>query len=241
MTTHALKILVIDDEAPIRKFLRISLSTEGYNITEAESGKEGLRLTNSIKPDLIVLDLGLPDLDGQEVLRQLRAAEHTQPVMILSVRNDPAQIVQALNNGADDYLVKPFGLPELLARLTALQRRAAQQTTGGNGTLSAGPLEVDFVRHEVRLEGTALELSPKEFMLLKTLASHTNKALTHKFLLQEVWGPAHVDDAQYLRVYMAQLRKRLIHNGKEPPYLRTLPGIGYMFDTTLLETPSSAA
>lgn len=226
------RVLVIDDEPQIRRFLKIGLGSQGYKVDEAENGKSAVRLANALKPDLILLDLGLPDMDGQEVIKEMRNAGHKQPILILSVRNQQADIVQALDNGADDYVTKPFGMEELLARIRTLSRRAVQSQTGGDTVLTVGDLSIDMVRREVKLAGQPIDLSVKEFKLLHELALNANKALTHRQLLLQVWGPAHGDNQQYLRVYMGQLRKKLSVNGQEPSYLRTLQGIGYIFDTT---------
>jgi two-component system KDP operon response regulator KdpE len=231
------RILIVDDEAAIRRFLRIGLTSAGFKVDEAEDGKQAVRMAKSLKPDLMLLDLGLPELDGQEVVSQVRADGFTAPILILSVRSDQADIVQALDRGADDYLTKPFGLEELLARVRSLLRRSVQQTTGGDTTISIeGCMTMDMLRHEVRVGDKLVDLSPKEFKLLKVLASNANKVLTHRAILQEVWGPAHTEDQQYLRVYMGQLRKKLAVNGEEPAYIRTLQGVGYMFDTTVERT-----
>lgn len=227
------RLLIVDDEVAIRRFLRIGLTNDGYRVDEAADGKEAVRLVNALKPDLVLLDLGLPGMDGQEVISTLRNAGQQVPILVLSVRADQQDIVQALDRGADDYLTKPFGLEELLARVRSLLRRAVQKVTGGETVITIeGYLTLDLLRHEVRVQGELVELSPKEFKLLKALASHANKVLTHRHILQEVWGPAHVEDQQYLRVYMGQLRKKLAVDGKEPAYIRTLQGVGYMFDTT---------
>jgi two-component system KDP operon response regulator KdpE len=228
------RILIVDDEAAIRRFLRIGLTSAGFKVDEAEDGKQAVRMAKSLKPDLILLDLGLPELDGQEVVSQVRTEGFTSPILILSVRSDQADIVQALDRGADDYLTKPFGLEELLARVRSLLRRSVQQTTGGDTTITIeGCMTMDMLRHEVRVGDKLVDLSPKEFKLLKVLASNANKVLTHRAILQEVWGPAHTEDQQYLRVYMGQLRKKLAVGGEEPAYIRTLQGVGYMFDTTV--------
>jgi two-component system KDP operon response regulator KdpE len=181
---------------------------------------------------MVLLDLGLPELDGQEVIKELRKAGHKQPILVLSVRNQAADVVQALDNGADDYLTKPFGLEELLARMRTLLRRAVQEQTGGDTILQLGDLTIDLMRHEIKMQGVPVDLSVKEFKLLHELAANANKALTHRHLLTQVWGPAHADNQQYLRVYMGQLRKKLAVNGKELVYIRTLQGIGYMLDTS---------
>lgn len=185
---------------------------------------------------MILLDLGLPELDGQEVIKELRKAGHHQPILIVSVRNQQTDIVQALDNGADDYLIKPFALGELLARLRSMTRRSVQTEAGGETTLTVGELEIDLLRHEVRSKGVKIDLSVKEFKLLHALVVNANKALTHRHLLVQVWGPAHADNQQYLRVYMGQLRKKLSVDGHEPTYLKTLQGVGYMFDTDTEES-----
>jgi len=235
MNDIKLRILIVDDEPQIRKFLRIGLTHAGYKTEEAEDGKSAIRLTRAIRPDMLVLDLGLPDIDGLEVIEQLRADGYLNPIIILSVRNDESDIVQALDRGADDYLTKPFGMEELMARLRSAQRRTVQTQTGGATEVSAGPVHIDLLRHEVNLDGKVVDLSPKEFALLEELAKNANRALTHRHLLQKVWGQAQQDNQQYLRVYMGQLRKKLSMNNEEPPYLRTLQGVGYIFDTTAVD------
>jgi len=233
MTENKIKILVVDDELQIRRFLSIGLSHSGYAVEVAETGAAAIRLCRAIRPDLILLDLGLPDIDGQQVLQTLRQEKITTPIMVLSVRSDPADIITALDNGADNYLIKPFGMEELQAHLRSLQRRATQAISGGAEVLEVQGLKIDLARHEVTLHGQRVELSPKEFKILHELASHANKVLTHRHLLLKVWGPAQADEHQYLRVYMGQLRKKLIVNGQEPTYLRTLQGVGYIFDTAV--------
>jgi two-component system KDP operon response regulator KdpE len=235
------RVLVVDDEPQIRRFLRISLSSQNYKVDEAETGKAALRLANALKPDLILLDLGLPELDGQEVIKELRKAGHKQPILVLSVRNQQSDIVQALDNGADDYLTKPFGIEELLARMRTLSRRMVESQTGGDSVIEVGNLKIDLLRHEVMCSGEKIDLSVKEFRLIHELVVNANKALTHRYLLTQVWGPAHGDNQQYLRVYMGQLRKKLSINGEEPKYLKTLQGVGYMLDTTLVAEAEEAA
>ena len=233
MGTHKVKVLVIDDEPQIRRVLAIGLGHSGYAVEMAETGAAGLRLCRAVRPDLILLDLGLPDIDGQQVIQTLRAEKNTTPLMVLSVRSDPAQIIMALDNGADNYMVKPFGMDELQARLRSLQRRASHTNSGETEVLKVHDMRIDLARHEVTLKGQPVELSPKEFSILHELASHANKVLTHRHLLLKVWGPAQAEEHQYLRVYMGQLRKKLMVNNHEPTYLRTLQGVGYIFDTTV--------
>jgi two-component system KDP operon response regulator KdpE len=233
MSPNKIKILVIEDEAQIRRFLRIGLTHSGYAVEEAEDGASGIRLTRAIRPDLILLDLGLPDIDGQQVIQTLRTEKVNTPIMVLSVRNEPAEIIRALDNGADNYLLKPFVMEELQAHLRSLQRRAVQADNGMGEILEVQDLRIDLARHEVTLKGKVVELSPKEFKILHELACHANKVLTHRHLLLKVWGPAQADEHQYLRVYMGQLRKKLMVKGQEPTYLRTLQGVGYIFDTSI--------
>lgn len=233
MTTNKIKVLVVDDEPQIRRFLTIGLAHSGYAVEEAETGASAIRLCRAIRPDLILLDLGLPDMDGQQVIQTLRQEKITTPIMVLSVRSDATDIITALDNGADDYLTKPFGMDELQAHLRSLQRRAVQADNGGADVLEVQDLRIDLARHEVSLKGEKVDLSPKEFKILHELACHANKALTHRHLLLKVWGPAQADEHQYLRVYMGQLRKKLAVNGVEPAYIRTLQGVGYILDTTV--------
>lgn len=233
MRDNKVKILVVDDEPQIRRFLSIGLKHGGYDVEEAETGGEAIRLCRAIRPDIILLDLGLPDIDGQQVIATLRDEKITTPIMVLSVRNDASDIIQALDNGADDYLTKPFGIEELQARLRSLKRRAVQAVTGGDDVIEVHGLKIDLARHEVTLNGQKIDLSPKEFKLLHELACHANKVLTHRHLLLKVWGPAQADEHQYLRVYMGQLRKKLVVDGQEPTYIRTLQGVGYILDTSM--------
>lgn len=216
------RILVIDDEAQIHRFLKPALEAAGYEVERAETAAEGLRLAAGRAPDAVLLDLGLPDMDGQEVLQRLRAFSEV-PVLILSAREREAEKIAALDGGADDYLEKPFGVGELLARLRAsLRRRLAQQ--GAPPVFSAGPLTVDLLKHEVRVNGALVVLSRREFDLLAMLARNPGRVMTHRQLLVAVWGPAHVEDVQYLRVYIGQLRHKL---GEATELITTEPGIGY--------------
>lgn len=219
------KILVIDDEPQIRRYLRVSLEAHGFGIVEAASGQEGLRLAALEKPDLIVLDLGLPDMDGQAVIARLREWSAV-PVVVLSVRADEADKIAALDAGADDYVTKPFGTGELLARI----RAALRHTVGASAGLpvfTTGELKVDLEKRQVFLKGEPVKLSPKEYDLLKLLVQHAGKVLTHQFILRQVWGPAHESDVQYLRVFARQLRQKIEVDPARPKVLTTEPGVGY--------------
>jgi two-component system KDP operon response regulator KdpE len=216
------RILVIDDEPQMHRFLKPALEAAGFEVERAETGAEGLRLAASRAPDAVLLDLGLPDMDGQEMLLKLRAFSAV-PVIVLSARDRETEKIEALDAGADDYVEKPFGLGELLARIrAALRHRLAQQ--GLAPVFRAGPLEIAFARREVRVDGAAAPLSPREFALLDLLARHAGKVLTHRQLLTAVWGPAHVEDVQYLRVYIGHLRQKL---GSAAALIATEAGVGY--------------
>ncbi len=219
--TAAPRILVIDDERQIHRFLGPALEAAGYAVARAESGAEGLRLAANSAPDLVLLDLGLPDLDGQDVLRRLRDFSAV-PVIVLSARDREAEKIAALDNGADDYVEKPFALGELLARLRAALRR--QTTAGGEaGVIRAGDVEIDLARHEVRRNGAVLPLARREFALLALLARHDGRVLTHRQLLVALWGPAHAEDINYLRVAIWQLRRKL----RPGNVIVNEPGVGY--------------
>jgi len=223
MTATPLTILVIDDEPPIRKLLRTGLSTQGYHILDAPNGKTALELLAQ-KPDLIILDLGLPDIQGHELLRAVRAQNDSVPVVVLSSRGDEAGKVQALDLGADDYVTKPFGMDELLARIrTALRHRLLVQ--GERPLFRVGDLSVDLVRRTVKVGDKEVKLSPKEYDLLRVLVQHAGKVLTHKFLLRELWDE--LTDAQYLRVYVRQLRQKIERDAERPHYILTESGVGY--------------
>jgi two-component system KDP operon response regulator KdpE len=223
MSAAPLKVLVVDDEPPIRKLLRMGLSTQGYEILDAPSGKVALELIAQ-KPDLIILDLGLPDVDGLELLRQLRQEREGVAIVVLSSRGEEAAKVQALDLGADDYVTKPFGMDELLARIRAALRHQLQ-VHGERPVFRVGDLTVDLVRRIVRLGDKEVKLSPKEYDLLRVLVQHAGKVLTHKFLLKQLWSD--LADAQYLRVYVRQLRQKIEENPERPHYLLTETGIGY--------------
>ncbi|AND91797.1 MULTISPECIES: response regulator [Bradyrhizobium] len=223
MSAAPIKVLVIDDEPPIRKLLRMGLTTQGYEILEASNGKIALeKLTE--EPALIILDLGLPDIQGHELLRTIRARNEAVPIVVLSSRGDEAGKVQALDLGADDYLTKPFGMDELLARLRAALRHQLQ-VQGERPIFRTGDLSVDLVRRIVKVGEREVKLSPKEYDLLRVLVQHAGKVLTHRFLLKELWDE--LTDAQYLRVYVRQLRQKIEADPERPQYVLTETGIGY--------------
>jgi two-component system KDP operon response regulator KdpE len=223
MNAPPIKVLVIDDEPPIRKLLRMGLSTQGYEILEAPNGRAALELLSQ-NPALIILDLGLPDVQGHELLRTIRARNEGVPIVVLSSRGDEAGKVQALDLGADDYLTKPFGMDELLARLRAALRHQLQ-VHGERPVFRAGDLSVDLVRRIVKVGDREIKLSPKEYDLLRVLVQHAGKVLTHRFLLKELWDE--LTDAQYLRVYVRQLRQKIEADPERPQFVLTETGIGY--------------
>ena len=223
MNAPAIKVLVIDDEPAIRKLLRMGLSTQGYEILEASNGKMALeKLAEG--PAVIILDLGLPDIQGHELLRMIRGRNESVPIVVLSSRGDEAGKVQALDLGADDYLTKPFGMDELLARLRAALRHQLQ-VQGERPVFRTGDLSVDLVRRIVKVGEREIRLSPKEYDLLRVLVQHAGKVLTHRFLLGELWDG--LTDAQYLRVYVRQLRQKIEADPERPQYVLTETGIGY--------------
>jgi two-component system KDP operon response regulator KdpE len=224
-------ILVIDDEVQIRRFLRATLTAHDYRLIEAVSGAEGLAEAARHQPDLILLDLGLPDMDGLEVARRLREWT-TTPIIVLSARGQEQDKIAALDNGADDYLTKPFGVGELMARIRVALRHAALASTAPDApTVRFGDIEVDRARRVVRLRGADVHLTPIEYKLLSELVTHAGKVLTHRHLLGVVWGPAYTTETHYLRVYMAQLRHKLEDEPARPRYLHTEPGVGYRLIT----------
>ena len=223
MSAAPIKVLVIDDEPPIRKLLRMGLTTQGYEILEASNGKIALEKLVE-EPALIILDLGLPDVQGHELLRTIRARNEAVPIVVLSSRGDEAGKVQALDLGADDYLTKPFGMEELLARLRAALRHQLQ-IQGERPVFRTGALSVDLVRRIVKVGERDVKLSPKEYDLLRVLVQHAGKVLTHRFLLKELWDE--LTDAQYLRVYVRQLRQKIEADPERPQYVLTETGIGY--------------
>ena len=221
--------LVIDDEDKIRRFLRAGLELENFAVQEAATAAAGIR-TATLKPvDLVILDLGLPDMDGAEVVERLRAWSSV-PIIVLSVRSSEEEKVRLLELGADDYVVKPFGMAELLARARAALRRQSRGATG-EPVVRAGPLTVDLARRDVNLDGKQLQLSPKEYRLLQVLAQHAGNVVTHQHLLKEVWGIAHADDAHYLRIFVRKLRAKIEKNPTQPRILTTELGVGYRLST----------
>ena len=224
MTTTPLRVLVVDDEPPIRRFLRTSLRAQGYHVLEAADGSTALDLIGRNPPDVIVLDLGLPDIDGVEVIRRLRHRGSTVPVIVLSSRTDEPGKVEALDLGADDYVTKPFGMEELLARLRAALRHRLQQQ-GERPVFKSGGLSVDLVRRVVRVRGEEVKLSPREYDLLRLLVAHAGKVLTHKFILREIWGGE--TDVQYLRIYIRSLRQKIEPDPERPQHVVTETGVGY--------------
>ena len=224
MSERKPRILVVDDEPQILRFLRTSLTANGFEVIEARTGAEGRRKAETETPDLIILDLGLPDGDGKDVLRDIRKTSET-PVLILSAREREAEKVEALDLGADDYVNKPFGMEELMARLrAALRHRLRQQ--GETPVFRLGDLSVDIPRRVVKRGEEQIHLTPKEFDLLRLFVKYPGKVLTQRQILHEVWGPAHVADAEYLRVYIGQLRRKL-HATRQEPIIETEPGVGY--------------
>ena len=223
-------VLVVDDEPQILRALRTILSENHFRVTTASRGQEALTLAAANPPDVVILDLGLPDIDGYEVCAQLR--EWTQvPIIVLSVRDSERDKVTALNNGADDYLTKPFGIEELLARVRVALRHSVQAKGASDVVITAGKLVIDLARHIVLRDGVEVKLTATEFKLLAYLANNAGRVLTHRSILTNVWGPAEADQVEYLRVYMRQLRKKLEDNPREPQYLVTEPAVGYRFLT----------
>jgi two-component system, OmpR family, KDP operon response regulator KdpE len=223
MNAPPVRVLVVDDEPPIRKLLRMGLTAQGYQTLEAPNAKTALDLLAE-NPDLIILDLGLPDMLGHDLLRTIRARNDRVPIVVLSSRGDEAGKVQALDLGADDYVTKPFGMDELLARMRAALRHQLQ-TQGERPIFRVGDLSVDLVRRLVKVGNREVKLSPKEYELLRVLVQHAGKVLTHKFLLRELWDD--LTDAQYLRVYVRQLRQKIEPDPERPQYILTETGIGY--------------
>lgn len=223
--SNSATIVVVEDEAQIRRFLRTTLLSEGYQVIEAETGKQGLAEAATRKPDLVILDLGLPDMDGVEVVRGMRTWSFV-PIIILSARAQESDKISALDAGADDYLVKPFGVGELLARIRVALRHISAGSAE-EGVFSVDELKVDMVHRKITVGGAEVHLTPIEYRLLTVLIKHAGKVLTHQLLLKEVWGPNYVERAHYLRIYMGTLRHKLEKDPARPRFLLTEVGVGY--------------
>lgn len=220
------EILIIDDEVQIRRLLEITLQSNNYTVNQAETARTGLITAENHPPDMIILDLGLPDEDGQSVLRKLREW-YTNPVLILSVKNNEDDIINALDNGANDYLVKPFRTGELLARIrSALRNSVADE---GGTTITCGEIVIDLDARTLKKNNESIKLTATEYRLLSVLAKNEGKVVTHQYLLREVWGPGYINQSQYLRVFIAQLRKKIETDANRPEYIVTESGIGYRF------------
>ncbi len=224
METKGARILIVDDETQIRRLLRVALTGHGYVVGEAAGGQEGLNQAAVYRPDLIILDLGLPDMDGLEVVRRLREWSKT-PIIILSVKEQENDKIAALDAGADDYVTKPFGMGELLARIRAAIRHVAG--AGDEPVLNLDELMIDLAHRRVSVNGKEIKLSPIEYDLIKNLAVHAGKVLTHKQLLRTIWGPSYENDTHYLRVYIGQLRRKVEADPSHPRHIITEPGVGY--------------
>jgi two-component system KDP operon response regulator KdpE len=229
MTVSSIRVLVVDDEPQIRRFLRTSLSAHGYRVIEATCGHDAITLTATEQPEVVLLDLGLPDIDGLEVIHRLREWS-TVPIIVVSVRGQETEKIEALDSGADDYVTKPFGMGELLARLRAALRHRWQTEIDAPVWHTSG-LTVDLVKRVVTVDGREVRLTPKEYDLLRVLVTHAGKVITHQHLLREVWGPGSVHETHYLRVYIGQLRQKLEPDPAQPRYILTEPGVGYRLRT----------
>jgi two-component system KDP operon response regulator KdpE len=222
------KILVVDDEPQIRRLLRTTLTGNGYQVADARSGEEGLEKFREYLPDLVIMDLAMPGMGGLEACREMRM-DSDVPILILTVRNSESEKVEALDAGADDFVCKPFGMQELLARIRAALRRAPTSPEGGPHSFSSADLEIDFDARKVRVRGKNVHLTPKEFELLRYLVSQEGRPVPHRQLLQAVWGPDYGDESDYLRVFVNHLRKKIEPNPSKPKYVLTEPWVGYRF------------
>ena len=231
------QVLIVEDEPQIRRFVRMSLEGEGYRVCEAETQKRGLIETGTRKPDLLIVDLGLPDGSGVDLIRDVRSWSNV-PILVLSARIEESDKIQALDAGADDYLTKPFGTGELSARVRAMLRRTARGAEGGGNVCRFGEVQVDLEARTVTRANAAVHLTPIEFRLLAHLIRNAGKVLTHRLLLREVWGPTHVEDLHYLRIYMARLRQKLEQEPMRPRHFLTEAGVGYRF---VARDPAAAA
>jgi two-component system KDP operon response regulator KdpE len=237
MTDSAASVLVVDDEPQIRRLLRAGMELDGFVVQEAENGADALRVATLKPPDLIILDLGLPDMDGADVLDRLRSWSSV-PLIVLSVRSSEAEKVRLLEKGADDYVVKPFGMAELLARAHAAMRRQVRASTG-EPVVKVGPLAIDLAARNVTINGARVTLTPKEYRLLQLLAQHAGNVVTHQYLLKEVWGSPHIHDTHYLRIFVRKLRQKIERDPTQPRILQTELGIGYRL--ALADAPAQRA
>jgi len=226
MSTTGAGVLVVEDEPQMRRFIRAALSAHGYEVTEAPSGSEALALATSRNPDVILLDLGLPDIDGIDLTRKLREWSRT-PVIVISARGREADKVSALDAGADDYLTKPFGVDELLARIRVALRHAHATQPHDEAALTFESLHIDFVRREVRIGERVIHLTPTEYKMLSLLARNAGRVLTHRHIIREVWGPSYAGQNHHVRVHMAELRKKIEADPARPRLILTEPGVGY--------------
>ena len=222
-------ILIVDDEEEIRKMLNIFLDTAEFKVVESENGKQAVRMAASVKPDLVLLDLGLPDMDGKDVVTVIREWSHV-PIVVLTARSEDSEVAAALNTGADDYITKPFSAEVLLARIHANLRKAMVREAGEPDIMN-GPIRMDLVRHEVYIDSEKVAFTPKEYDLLRYFLLNRGRMLTHKQILKEIWGAAHVEDMQYLRVYIGQLREKLKIRAGLDKLIVSEAGIGYRMDT----------
>ena len=222
------QVVIVEDDAQIRRFVRTSLEAESYRVTEAETRSRGAIETGTRKPDLLIVDLGLPDGSGVDLIRDVRVWSNV-PILVLSARVDERDKIGALDAGADDYLTKPFGTGELLARVRAMLRRSARSPDSSANVREFGDVHVDLAARTVRRDGARVHVTPVEFRLLSHLVSHPNRVLTHRQLLREIWGPSHADDSHYLRIYMGRLRQKLEHEPARPRHFVTETGVGYRF------------
>lgn len=224
----AISVLVVDDEPQIQRFLRPSLIASGFDVTSAATAAEALRTFQTAPPDIVIIDLGLPDADGKTVIQSMRRTSHV-PNIVLSARDRESEKIASLDAGADDFVNKPFGIGELLARMRSALRRANSAAAQPATEIAIGAVKIDFGRHVATKHDAPVRLTPKEFDLLALLMRHAGKVITHRQLLQQVWGPAHVSESQYLRVFIGQLRAKLEDNPSEPSLILTEPGVGYRF------------
>lgn len=227
MASNQPVLVVIEDDPPIRRFLRTSLGAYGYTVHEAENGRQGIVEAGVRKPDLVILDLGLPDMDGVDVIKAIREWS-MMPIIVLSARDAEQQKIAALDAGADDYLTKPFGLGELLARLRVAMRHSARNPESSQAEVFvSGQLKVDLLKRQVHLSDQEVHLTPIQYRLLSVLVKNAGKVLTHQYILKEVWGPSYAENSHYLRIYMSQLRQKLEADPAQPQYLLTESGVGY--------------